>query len=889
MKFDLPLEKFSGLYPEAWLCLDKDFSKEEIKNLILRQDKNESQGLLSTVILDVNLLCKWIIESSGEPIPRENILGSLSRQEVLKMLLSERRILTQLKEIKRLRRQRGFYKKLDRAIQAGRNSFSHNDEERVMSERLNELLGTNTVREDVRALAITYEAWMNANNYYDPAMLLQKAHAVLDSGAKHFNWPKEIYFLRSQKLESLCATFWEKIKSYAKLNMLGIDNTSFIAAQTPQINWDKWHTLDDATESLAETLSEHAKKNGIESLKDHVVLIPDLPKIRRSFRRSLQSWGLYLLDPRNPAALKEEENIKWGLIPLDVVASRFEREKVVSWIRNRYPDRQNEWVRDIYARGIYRGLGAYSGGKLAELYDKLSNLYDKLGGKQNIKSLSEAHIKILESETAFQKKEWAIKVFRKLWQDTIKDRERVFNLEKKASLLFWLDGLKIRLEQAEFPQIKKPKNGVVVYRLNQIISTSVKHLWVLGLPPEWFSMSQNGDYWWNNREREILASEFQVRSEHQIIEEKKWAFSSWCYNCEQIVFLDSYYDPDGKERESLLPVLRELGFIDLQVAEEKGAHFRFLPGMNPIVNIQNQEIKLSTQNTSEVYASDLDLYSRCPFLALTYTHWQLRDLKEPDIELWGNVRGTLLHKSVEILVGSRNKDGEFSKSPQEALQEAWLLKPPMGMISRPKIEAYLKQKLIKVLEIFCEEESKYAKRSCTSVMSIEDMHLQINLDGVNVQGRPDRVDKHPEGLFVIDYKTSDPKTKGIEMVELGDSLQLPFYAIAIEEELKTPVLGTQFIQLNSKGSRSQGIFFMDYNGKETGKLTKTTKTNKSLLAIQPEEAWKKCKVHIQEHVKKFTNGEFSPRPKKEDRCKGCAIKDLCGKRRIEARSGENDE
>ena len=70
-----------------------------------------------------------------------------------------------------------------------------------------------------------------------------------------------------------------------------------------------------------------------------------------------------------------------------------------------------------------------------------------------------------------------------------------------------------------------------------------------------------------------------------------------------------------------------------------------------------------------------------------------------------------------------------------------------------------------------------------------------------VRGLPDRIDLFSNegkdaGLWIIDYKASTTPYTGKVMLEKKLKLQLPFYAIAAQKQLKQKVLGVQFITLN---------------------------------------------------------------------------------------------
>ena len=55
------------------------------------------------------------------------------------------------------------------------------------------------------------------------------------------------------------------------------------------------------------------------------------------------------------------------------------------------------------------------------------------------------------------------------------------------------------------------------------------------------------------------------------------------------------------------------------------------------------------KNPFQISATALDFYSRCSFQALTYHVWKLKDVREPERELWREVRGNILHEALRLL------------------------------------------------------------------------------------------------------------------------------------------------------------------------------------------------------------------------------------------------
>jgi ATP-dependent helicase/DNAse subunit B len=284
-----------------------------------------------------------------------------------------------------------------------------------------------------------------------------------------------------------------------------------------------------------------------------------------------------------------------------------------------------------------------------------------------------------------------------------------------------------------------------------------------------------------------------------------------------------------------------------------------------------------------ISASALENYSRCGFLALARQRWHLEDLAEPDTDLWPQVKGILLHEAVRLLVESRDANGGFSKTAEEVIETAWVAKRPKGLLRGARIEAYVKRKLAVLLRTFQEQERKYVQRSGTKVIALEDVEFQVDYPKFSVVGEPDRIDEHPDGLWIIDYKTSSSAPNGSTMLENGYRLQLPFYALATQKKFGKTALGFQFVQLDRKGTRTNGVYFKSHNGKDAGKMTDTTARSKSLLTVPREEVWAKFEDQIDSLGSQYVAGSFEARPRISPRgkeCDSCSVSDFCGYRRL---------
>ena len=894
----LPIERLCGLRPQVWLSVGTGFVREDVKTLALSRCK----GFLKEAITDLTQLCLDLTR-----IPSEQVISFSARQEALKSLLAEPRIIAQLPELNKIRRQKNFLPKFDHALQSGRLAFAHAVEEEVYEERLREKVGESLLRQELRGFSQAYEIWLRAAQCTDLPLLLKQAIEILENGwPAHLTRPTEIWVLSVESPESLEREFWDRLRQYVEVKQV----KSLVTAPQVEapVSWQRWHTLDDAAEALGEEIVSTLEKDPTHDWRSYAVLIPDLPAVRRSLHRVITDKNIPLVDPRDPTQLRWEESVKLALLPLDVVGGRFERSRVIAFLGSGRDSLLAKWVQEINSRAIRTGLNSYAGSTLADVYAQLEKLNQVFGGKRTCQSLAENHLAWLKEN---RKSPWVISLFASIWQTLIADLTRVGLHEKKAQLPIWLEKLKSRLwDAAPPPTPQKPAQGLQIYRLQQapiLLRDSLKKLWIFGLPPQWLAEGGIGDYWFTIREREVLAAEFAVRAGPQIREERLEILKTWLVNSKNTVVLDARFSPDGREKPSVLPILKELGSslgrrVPAQPTE-CGGHARFLSSYEAVRPVPAQELKLPALTASalgikpEITATALDRYSRCSFQALAYHRWNLKDLREPERDLWPDVRGTILHEAVKLLVrSSRAMGGEpgtkkdfseaegsfFSLSPREALELAWQARPPRGLFRSVRIESYVKLKLVKILEKFCEKERSYLEKSGVVPVSLDDRTVRLRFPEFSIVGQPDRIDRHPEGLFILDYKSSGTTPHGSEMMEEGYRLQLAFYVLAIMNSSPERVIGAQWVELTRKGTRNSGIFFKAYNGKADGNLTDVQTRSKSLMASESDEVWNTLAQHVLNDATAFVHGEFAARPKtaqKDKECNSCRIGDLCGVKR----------
>ena len=847
------IQEANGLDPRIWFSVGAGFSREDLKTVLLSQ----GTGFVADAAISPQELAHKLIEATrGKSI---TCLGPLARQEVLRVLLAETRINEKMPELKRLRRQGNFYRRLDFTFQSARMAFTHWDEEAVFSQRLEALIGANPLRDEVRALAHAYEAWCDATENVDPPLLFREA-SELRAWPTNLKQPEKIIVFTAQTQESLERSFWESVSRFVSVEF----RNPIVREISTEPVWELWHTLDDAADALGESLASDYPEAQPIFYNETAVLISDSSSARRSLKRALRDYAIPLADPRDPTRLRWDEAIKEALLPLEIVGRNFERSSVIAW------SSRPEFVREINERGVTQGLHSYGGGKLVPLHLELTDLAKKLGGRKLVAEIATEHLRWLRRSKC---EVWGPDFFENVWKEFATDLSRVGLADRKAPTRYWLERLTQRVSESPAPVERiKPEAGVLSYRLHQSAFLAPKHIVLFGIPANWLTSESLGDYWFSERERETLTGEFQVRSSIQIREERIRAVRSWVSQAEKISILNSDYDSSGRECQSIEPFLKEIFGKDFEPIK-KGGHPRWRPSFGAVRSVPPQEVSISRiEGTPEIRASVLDRYSRCAFQSLALDRWKLSDSREPDTELWADVRGNILHRAVRNLT-------TLKFSPTDALDRAWEERAPRGLMRSERVRKYVRSRLLKILEVFCEKETEYLGRAKTHTIASDDQTLRTEYPDFVMIGQPDRIDENESGTFIIDYKTSSGSPNGTEMLELGYRLQLPAYALSVMKKLGKNVAGLQFVELNKKGTRSSGVFFKSFNGKEEGKFTNARSNSKSLLASNPDDVWARFEEHVLTHAKNYIAGKFSPEPKKEIECRSCMASDVCGLRR----------
>ncbi|HWN90140.1 MAG TPA: PD-(D/E)XK nuclease family protein, partial [Verrucomicrobiae bacterium] len=164
----------------------------------------------------------------------------------------------------------------------------------------------------------------------------------------------------------------------------------------------------------------------------------------------------------------------------------------------------------------------------------------------------------------------------------------------------------------------------------------------------------------------------------------------------------------------------------------------------------------------------VDDYVTCP-LKYQYVHIKRIPLRQHHSVVYGSA----LHKAVEFYL-RRRAVGNFTSLEDflKAFDDAWRNE---GFLTREHEEQRKRAGVEALTRFYHEEEASGQKPA-----EVE-REFGFALGPTKVRGRFDRVDETPEGLVIVDYKSSDVTEQKKADQRAKDSLQLKMYALAQKE------------------------------------------------------------------------------------------------------------
>ena len=556
------MEGVRGIRPTTWLCAGRGVQREDLKTFLFEQQIS----FVSQAVIDTTTLCLLL---TGY----KEVMSFHAMRDAVRILLSERRIFEKFPVLCRMRRTVGGLDRITEALDA-RLLFAHASEYDVFEEYLAERGFSRS--DEFRHFVRGYEAFCEQIGRKDSIMLMREACLKIDGWEKP---PERIFLVQAETREPLEMYFWQKIATRTQLEFL--DRPQVQA----QVQGEIWHTLDDAAHAFAHRLAG-------ERLRDHAIVLPDDLATRRTLMRALVHYGIPLLDPRDPTALRYDESMKRSLAAMRVVAYDARLGDVISW--------KPELKQKLAEIGFQRGL---------HLLRKIDSDVDVLVQKYPSRLTFQA----FRTEGVF---------FDTWLQDIIEP-------EALKPLLYWVRELESRIASTKPPPLSvRPVDGVQLFRLSQVIfAQSIKHVWIFGLDARWLEEGILGDAWFLPHERDVL-EEFGVRGRRALRAERHAAIDAWMHAAPQCTFLDAHY-AGWIEKEPFFDKSQECGaFYYPEKYEPQAGCLR----LGPLPDTLS--------------ASFVDQLSICAFRGIARVLWKLSQYRPSGLDLWAETRGIFLHEAV---------------------------------------------------------------------------------------------------------------------------------------------------------------------------------------------------------------------------------------------------
>ena len=284
--------------------------------------------------------------------------------------------------------------------------------------------------------------------------------------------------------------------------------------------------------------------------------------------------------------------------------------------------------------------------------------------------------------------------------------------------------------------------------------------------------------------------------------------------------------------------------------------------------------------------SSLENYAFCPFKFLLENVWRPDGWEMATDDLRADFKGNFYHECLKLFLqkhkGELLQDKDFTALSSELIsifeeQRAGydIAGKTVQSILTRQLFAEMKEYLTGWLkkEIYYQEGNKAHFCPYEFEWPFYDLRFEGKTSAAFVKGRIDRIDTDGKDYFITDYKSKGTPDK--KAVTEGLDLQMPIYALAVEQSFKAPVGGDYFSV--EKAERSGG-FWTD-EAKEKLHVSSRTKLDKNWDELR--EAFIATITNITDGI---FMGDFPPLPRKE--CPGyCPGNWLC---RLGQRGQDNE-
>lgn len=279
----------------------------------------------------------------------------------------------------------------------------------------------------------------------------------------------------------------------------------------------------------------------------------------------------------------------------------------------------------------------------------------------------------------------------------------------------------------------------------------------------------------------------------------------------------------------------------------------------------------------------LELQSNCPFRAFAELRLGAKKLEQPSAGLDPRQRGQLAHEALDLLWRKLGNSAALNDLDGDA--EAELIRRSISraegrlrLSNNPLVAESLAIERTRLAVLLHELLAIERQRATFSIRSSE-KRSEVELGGLRLRVRPDRIDELAAGQFVIDYKTGRVSPSAW-FGSRPRQPQLPLYAVALG---LPQVQGVAFVQLRAGEVRYAGV-----SGNPEGLPHGVKFPSRDQLGKQGTQDWQgvlhSWRSNLEVQARAFLAGDSRVDPLK-DACAHCHLAAVC---RVEEkkRSGE---
>ena len=332
----------------------------------------------------------------------------------------------------------------------------------------------------------------------------------------------------------------------------------------------------------------------------------------------------------------------------------------------------------------------------------------------------------------------------------------------------------------------------------------------------------------------------------------------------EVIF--SYPAMDGERELRPSPLISHFPLVEEETDEPDFA--RSILGTAPIETLDCDTAPAVASDENPGGGSGLiSDQAACPFRAFANYRLGTRRLEEAELGFDARMRGTLMHRCLELFWSRVKGSDELASLGEEgrhALVSA-CIEQALGENRRDSglEQSYLELERSRLQRLLTRWlETIELKRAPFSVIGLEE-EIELELNGLTLKLRADRIDSLEDGRqIVIDYKSGRPFTPDWESERLGEP-QLPLYTLSNNRQ----TAGALLAFINGRETRFSGL--VEEKGLAPGNQSLTFKGDWDALLAQ----WK---TSLHALAAEIMQGHAAVDPVDPVRsCRYCGLQSLC--------------